>query len=51
MSATVGAAQGTDRRLRIAIGVLCLVGLGIAGYLTYVHYAGLKVAIDKALAA
>jgi uncharacterized membrane protein len=44
MSATVGAAHGTDRRLRIAIGVLCLVGLGIAGYLTYVHYAGLKVA-------
>jgi uncharacterized membrane protein len=32
-----------DRRLRIAIGVLCLIGIGIAGYLTYVHYAGLKV--------
>ena len=33
-----------DRRLRIAIGVICLIGIGIAGYLTYVHYAGLKVA-------
>ena len=32
-----------DRRLAIAIGVLCLIGIGIAGYLTYVHYAGLKV--------
>jgi uncharacterized membrane protein len=33
-----------DRRLRIAIGVLCLIGIGIGAYLTYVHYAGLKVA-------
>jgi uncharacterized membrane protein len=32
-----------DRRLAIAIGVLCVIGIGIAGYLTYVHYAGLKV--------
>jgi uncharacterized membrane protein len=32
-----------DRRLKIAIGVLCLIGIGIGGYLTYVHYAGLKV--------
>jgi uncharacterized membrane protein len=32
----------TDRRLRgVCIG-LCLVGLGIAGYLTYIHYAGLQ---------
>ena len=31
------------RRLRIAILVLALIGIGIAGYLTYVHYAGLKV--------
>jgi uncharacterized membrane protein len=23
--------------------VLCLIGIGVAGYLTYVHYAGLKV--------
>ncbi len=33
----------TDRKLQIAIGLLCLIGIGIAGYLTYVHYAGLKV--------
>jgi uncharacterized membrane protein len=33
----------TDQRLRIAIGVLCVIGIGIAGYLTYVHYEGLKV--------
>jgi uncharacterized membrane protein len=32
-----------DRRLGIAIVVLCLLGIGDAGYLTYVHYAGLKV--------
>ena len=31
------------RRLRLAIGVVCLVGIAIAGYLTYVHYDGLKV--------
>jgi uncharacterized membrane protein len=34
----------TDRRLLIAIVVLCLLGIGDAGYLTYVHYAGIKVA-------
>jgi len=32
-----------DRRLRAAIAVLCVLGIGIATYLTYVHYAGLKV--------
>jgi uncharacterized membrane protein len=32
-----------DRRLRIAILIVCLLGIGDAGYLTYVHYAGLKV--------
>ncbi|MBV9683100.1 MAG: vitamin K epoxide reductase family protein [Solirubrobacterales bacterium] len=32
-----------DRRLRVAIGVLCLIGIGIGTYLTYVHYAGIKV--------
>ncbi len=31
------------RRLEIAIVVLCLLGIADAGYLTYVHYAGLKV--------
>jgi len=30
------------RTLRVVLGVLTLVGLGIAGYLTYVHYAGIK---------
>jgi uncharacterized membrane protein len=33
-----------DRRLVIAILVLCLLGIGDAGYLTFVHYAHLKVA-------
>ena len=32
-----------DRRLRIVIGLLCLIGIGIGTYLTYVHYAGIKV--------
>jgi uncharacterized membrane protein len=32
-----------ERRLGIAILVLCLLGIADAGYLTYVHYAGLKV--------
>jgi uncharacterized membrane protein len=34
----VGAARG----LRLATAVLALIGIGIAGYLTYVHYAGLE---------
>jgi uncharacterized membrane protein len=32
----------TDRTLRLVTGVLALAGLGIAAYLTYVHYAGIK---------
>lgn len=32
-----------DRKLRIAILVLSVVGIGIAGYLTYVHYEGIQV--------
>jgi uncharacterized membrane protein len=36
-------AVNTDRRLLIAVIVLCVLGIGDAGYLTYVHYAGLKV--------
>ena len=32
-----------DRRLRIAIGVICLIGIGVATYLTYTHYAGLNI--------
>ncbi len=38
-----GPGSRADRRLRTAVGVLCLIGIGIATYLTYVHYAGLKV--------
>jgi uncharacterized membrane protein len=32
----------SDRRLRRAALVLALVGIGVAAYLTYVHYAGLQ---------
>jgi uncharacterized membrane protein len=32
-----------QNRLRLAIGIICVIGIGIAGYLTYVHYDGLKV--------
>jgi uncharacterized membrane protein len=45
--AVAGAPRGqstTDRRLVIAIVALCLLGIADAGYLTYVHYAGIKVA-------
>ena len=31
----------TDRRLRAVVAALSAIGVGIAGYLTYVHYAGL----------
>jgi uncharacterized membrane protein len=40
----VRARSDTDRRLRIAILAITVIGIGIATYLTYVHYAGLKVA-------
>jgi uncharacterized membrane protein len=33
----------TDGGLRIAVAVVAVLGLAIAGYLTYVHYAGLHV--------
>jgi len=32
----------TDTGLRRVCGGLCVAGVGIAGYLTYVHYAGLQ---------
>ena len=32
----------TDRRLRAAIAALAVAGIGIATYLTYVHYADVK---------
>jgi uncharacterized membrane protein len=48
MSATAAIAVPTydrvDRQLQIAIGVLCLIGIGVAGYLTYTHYAKVSVA-------
>jgi uncharacterized membrane protein len=47
VTALTGAARrelSTDRRLQLAILILCLLGIADAGYLTYVHYAGLKVA-------
>jgi len=31
-----------DRPLRVAMGVLTVVGLLIAGYLTYIHYRGIQ---------
>jgi uncharacterized membrane protein len=34
--------QTSERRLRLTIAALALAGLAVAGYLTYVHYAGLK---------
>jgi uncharacterized membrane protein len=43
LSDAVAHAAAVDRRLRIAIVIVCLLGIGDAGYLTYVHYAGLKV--------
>jgi uncharacterized membrane protein len=33
---------GADRRLRLAAIVLAVLGLGVAGYLTYVHYEGVR---------
>lgn len=41
-AAPVASGSATDRRLRIAAVVVALIGLGIAAYLTYVHYAKLK---------
>jgi uncharacterized membrane protein len=40
--AAAGRRPGATRGLRIATAVLALIGVGIAGYLTYVHYAGLE---------
>jgi uncharacterized membrane protein len=36
-------ARRLDRRLLIAIVAICALGIADAGYLTYTHYAGLKV--------
>lgn len=49
MSATATASSETrqglsvDTKLRIAIGVLAVIGIGIGTYLTYTHYAKLNV--------
>lgn len=43
-SARVPRALLSDRRLLIFIAVVCVLGIGDAGYLTYVHYSGIKVA-------
>ena len=47
MTTAVGTAGprrlSVDAKLRIAIGILTLVGIGIGTYLTYTHYAGLHV--------
>lgn len=32
----------SERALRVTIGVLAALGIGVAGYLTYVHYAGIE---------
>jgi uncharacterized membrane protein len=37
----VADADSADSRLRIAALVLAVLGLGVAGYLTYVHYKGI----------
>ena len=43
MIARAPAAGVSDRRLAVAIAATCMLGIAIAGYLTYVHYAGIKV--------
>ena len=40
MTAAPGVAD-VDRRLRLAAIVLAVVGIGVAGYLTYIHYRGI----------
>jgi uncharacterized membrane protein len=34
--------RGTERKLAIAVAAIALVGVGIATYLVYIHYAGIK---------
>lgn len=36
------AADGRDRRLAVAVGAVAAVGAAVAGYLVYVHYAGIE---------
>ena len=42
-STAVPRTTSVDRRLKIAIGVLSVIGIGIGTYLTYTHYAKLNV--------
>ena len=42
-SEQIDSGMSTDRKLAIAILVLAVIGTGVASYLTYVHYEGLKV--------
>jgi uncharacterized membrane protein len=44
MSALTVRGASLDQRLRIAIVVLSVIGIGIGTYLTYTHYAHVKVA-------
>ena len=37
-----GGLQSGERKLVIWIAVIALIGVGIAGYLVYIHYAGIK---------
>jgi uncharacterized membrane protein len=41
-SEEVGRARSAGRWLVLAIAALAVVGIGIAGYLTYVHYEGIE---------
>jgi uncharacterized membrane protein len=34
--------SGTERKLVVAIAAIALLGVAVAGYLVYVHYAGIK---------
>jgi uncharacterized membrane protein len=42
-TAAVAPRRSGSRRLVVAIAIISVIGIGIAGYLTYVHYAGIKV--------
>ncbi len=43
-TATAPSALLSDRRMVVLIAIVCLLGIGDAGYLTYVHYSGIHVA-------
>ena len=37
-----GGVRGGERKLVIAIAAIALIGVAVAGYLVYIHYAGIK---------